>query len=362
MAKRRRLEAPSADDLNRFEEEFRSETSPRPSAPIAQVAAESALQSSSEAADVRAGRAKDSADAARLRKAEAAGLVLVEIPLDQIHADAMIRDRSVLNESEMLELKISIRANGLRLPIEVFRLPEGSDQPFGLLSGYRRLLAVRGLADLNPGKYDTIKAVVRDQGGVDAAYTAMVEENEVRAPLTHYERGRIAVIAAQQGAFAHTEEAVEKLFGSGSKAKRSKVRSFAAVFEELGDMLVHPESLTERRGLQIAAALRFGAEPKFRQILSDNDPATAEEEWTLLAQVIDGLEDQPRNVRRGGRPKINVPRAGWSGNDTLHTSTGVTMRVEQDQEGFVLRLKGRMLDQSTMESVMTELARLLEKS
>lgn len=189
----------------------------------------------------------------------------------------------------------------------------------------------------------------------------MVEENEVRAPLTHYERGRIAVIAAQQGAFAHTEAAVEKLFVSGSKAKRSKVRSFAAVFEERGDMLSHPEDLTERRGLQIAAALRLGAESKFRQILSDNDPATAEEEWALLARVIEDLEDRPRDVRRGGRPKMSTPKAGWSGQDTLHTSTRVTMRVERDQEGFVLRLKGRMLDQSTMESVMTELARLLER-
>ena len=361
MAKRRRLEAPSADDLSRIEDEFRRETSPRPSAPIAQVAAETALQTSSESPDVRVARAKDTVDAKRLREAEAAGLVLTEIPLDQIQAEAMIRDRSVLNESEMTELKISIRANGLRLPIEVFRLPEGSAQPYGLLSGYRRLLAMRGLAELNPGEFRTIKAVVRDQGGVDKAYTAMVEENEVRAPLTHYERGRIAVIAAQQGAFAHTEEAVEKLFASGSKAKRSKVRSFAAVFEELGDMLTHPEDLTERRGLQVAAALRLGAEPKFRQILSDNDPATAEEEWALLAQVIEEMEDRPRDVRRGGRPKINAPKAGWHGTDTLHTSTGVTMRVERDQEGFVLRLKGRMLDQATMESVMTELARLLER-
>ena len=361
MAKRRRLEAPSADEISRIEEEFRSETSTRPSAPIAQVAAESALQTSSGSPDIRVARARDSADAKRLREAESAGLILTEIPLGQIQADAMIRDRSVLNESEMTELKISIRANGLRLPVEVFRLPEGSAVPFGLLSGYRRLLAVRGLADLNPGQFDTIKAIVREQGGIDKAYVAMVEENEVRAPLSHYERGRIAVIAAQQGAFADTEAAVEKLFASGSKAKRSKVRSFAAVFEELGDMLSHPEDLTERRGLQIAAALRLGAEPAFRRILSDSSSATADEEWTLLTQVIETLEGQPRNVRRGGRPKTNVPKAGWRGEDTLHTSTGVTMRVERDQEGFVLRLKGLMLDQETMETIMADLIRLLER-
>ena len=361
MAKRRRLEAPSADDLDRFEAEFRRETAPRPSAPIAQVAAEAALQTSSEAADVRLARAKDSADAARFREADAAGLVLTEIPLDQIHADAMIRDRTILDREELDELKISIRANGLRLPIEVFRLPEGSEQPYGLLSGYRRLLAVRGLSEIDPQLFGAIKAIVRDQGSIDSAYTAMVEENEVRSPLTHFERGRIAVVAAQQGAFSNTEEAVERLFASASRAKRSKVRSFATLFEELGDVLNFPESLTERRGLQVAAALRLGAEPRFRDVLDTGQGTTPDSEWELLSAVIEESEGQPKHVRRGGRPKINVPEAGWKGRDTLQTSTGVTMRVESDSQGYVIRLKGKVLDREMVESLMIEMQNLLER-
>lgn len=51
----------------------------------------------------------------------------------------------------------------------------------------------------------------------------MVEENEVRANLSHYERGRIAVLAAEQGHFTHVEEAVARLSGAASKAKRSKI-------------------------------------------------------------------------------------------------------------------------------------------
>ena len=61
MAKRRRLETPSSADLNRIEEEFRSETPDRPPglrgiAPIAQIAADSAAQSQAESADARDAR------------------------------------------------------------------------------------------------------------------------------------------------------------------------------------------------------------------------------------------------------------------------------------------------------------------
>ena len=84
-------------------------------------------------------------------------------------------------------------------------------------------------------RYARIRALIRPRAEADAAFVLMVEENEVREELSHFERGRIAVIAANQGAFANTEDAVNKLFASGSKAKRSKVRSFALIFEELGE-------------------------------------------------------------------------------------------------------------------------------
>ena len=51
------------------------------------------------------------------------------------------------------------------------------------------------------------------------------------------ERGRAAAMAVYDGVFPSLDEAVQMLFGSGSKAQRSKIRSFALVVEELGDML-----------------------------------------------------------------------------------------------------------------------------
>ncbi|WP_258869545.1 hypothetical protein [Paracoccus thiocyanatus] len=63
MAKRRRLATPSSADLDRIEEQFRSETYERPAlgrgiAPIAQVAGDSAALSSAESTESRAGRAR----------------------------------------------------------------------------------------------------------------------------------------------------------------------------------------------------------------------------------------------------------------------------------------------------------------
>jgi len=370
MARRRRLEAPSTADLTRIEEEFRSETSGRPAAlrgvaPIAQVAAEAAARLQPEDAGARAERARIEADAARLHAAQEQGLLMVELPLDQIDEAAMIRDRMVMSEEAILELRQSIAAHGLRLPIEVFELekPGRAGQRYGLLSGYRRLLAVRGLRELTQAeKYSNIRALIRPRASSGGAFVSMIEENEVREELSHFERGRIAVIAARQGAFANTEEAVERLFASGSKAKRSKIRSFALIFEELGDMLQCPEGLTERRGLQLAMALRRGAERPLRDALSRHAPDNADAEWSVIEPVIRSLDESPRDARRGGRPRTTAPlRYGWIDDKTLRTSSGITIRRATDSKGHILRLEGEALNSELMDSLMLHIQSLLER-
>ena len=366
MAKRRKLEAPSADALNQLEEEFRRETSPRGplgqggAAPIAQVAADAAALSNANSPEAR----QLQAEAERLRKAEAEGLLIRELPVAEIDADAMIRDRTVLDEDEMLELRQSIAANGLRLPIEVYELaePRADGVRFGLVSGYRRLMAVRALHGLTEeNKYATIRALVRPQSEADAAFVAMVEENEIRSELSQFERGRIAVISAQQGAFVNVEEAVNRLFANASKAKRSKVRSFALIFEELGDMLTFPEALSEKRGLRLAQALRQGFEKQLREALADLSPAESENEWSGIEPVIAEAENGPRPVRRGGRPKTAKSASGWKNADVLETSAGITLRKKRDGQGFVMRFEGKGMDDELMDSLMEEIRTLLEK-
>lgn len=372
MAKRRKLEAPSPEDISRIEDEFRRETSATPGpgggrslAPIAQVAAESAARSETADAETRAEQARNAADADRLHQAVADGLLISELPVGQIDADAMIRDRTVLDRDQMVELRQSIAANGLRLPIEVFEhsAPRADGVRYTLVSGYRRLLAVRGLQELteNP-KYDTIRAIVRPAQGADDAFVAMVEENEVRSELSQFERGRIAVISAQQGAFVNVEDAVNKLFATASKAKRSKIRSFAVIFEELGDMLEHPEALSEKRGLQLAQALRNGAEARLRQSLAEAAQDTPDAEWASIERVIASSDTVPRDARRGGRPRAGQAASGWQNAETLRTSAGITIRRMHDGQGHVLRFEGKGVDAEVMTSLMVEIQALLERS
>ncbi|WP_417721051.1 ParB N-terminal domain-containing protein [Salipiger sp.] len=355
MAKRRKLEAPSAEDLTRLEEEFTREVARGPlSAPIAQVAAESAALHEPRPAGERAEVAQARADAARLRDAEGRGLVMLELPIDEIDADALVRDRVVLDHEEMEELKASIAKGGLRLPVEVFATPDDSRGfRYGLLSGYRRLKAVRDLHALTKDPaHAVIKAVLRDPAAMGGTFAAMIEENEIRASLSHFERGRIAVIAAQQGAFVNTEEAVNALFPMASKAKRSKIRSFALIFEELGDMLTYPDLIKEKDGLQLAAALRDGAETTLREALAERVPTSPDEEAAMLARALDGLRTEA-DPRRGGRPR----RAAGP---VRALSTGVSLQTAEDAQGWVIRLRGKRVDRELVEVLVRELERMLE--
>lgn len=367
MAKRRKLEAPSADELGRIEAEFRRETGaglPRTGAPIAQVAADAAAALDLGDSDARVAQAKDAADAERLRKAEADGLVMLDIPLDDIEADSMVRDRSVLDKEALDELRQSISRSGQRLPIEVYALvdPEAGKPRFGLLSGYRRLKVMRDLHENSGWEfYSTIRAILRKPRAAQDRFAAMVEENEVRQSLSQYERGRIAVIAAQQGAFENTESAVSAMFPVASKAKRSKIRSFAMIFEELGDLMTFPENLKEKEGLRIAMALRDGAESRLREALATNQGVDPASEWALIEAVLDELDGAPRVGKRAGRPKVRVPPSGWAGRDTLRLSSGITLRKDSDAEGYLIHLSGKALTPDLMDSLMEEIRVLLER-
>ncbi len=361
MAKRRKLEAPTAEQLSEIEEEFRRETSRGAMAPITQVAAEAAALSQPLPPEARAEQARVAAEAEAFATAKGEGRVIEAVGIEEIEADMMVRDRTEIDPDELMELRLSIAANGLRLPIEIYELefPSGGTR-YGLISGYRRLLAVRALFELTgQDQYRTIASLIRPRKETGDAFVAMVEENEVRCDLSHFERGRIAVLAAGQDAFVNVEEAVSRLYAMGSKAKRSKIRSFALIFEELGDMLEFPEALTEKRGLQLASALRAGNEARLRDSLS-TPSSSPEEEWGRLEVVLQSLDPVPRDPARGGRP-TKVAAVGWSDDDTLITSSGFTIRKGQDSQGLVLRIEGRHLDDEMATILMQEVCNLLER-
>ncbi len=354
MAKRTKLTAPSAEDLAKLDADFRSENTVRPNpatAPIAAVAADTAQKTDLEPAQQKLNRL----DAERLRDAEEQGRLIEDIPIDKINELVMVRDRSVIDAAELKELQLSLIANGLRLPIEVYKTEDG----YGLISGYRRLLATRELNASYPTEYKTIKALIRPEQEKPKAIQAMVEENEIRANLSHYERGRIAAIAADQGAFTSTDAAIDGLFAAASPAKRSKVRSFAEIFNELGDLLKFPEDLSERRGLKLSTALRAGGVDRLRAVLEAGGFASPQEEWEALEPVIMAFNDKPTSTPKRGRPKM-PPAVGWNG-DVLTLASGISLRKEHDGQSYLVRITGKGITGELLDSLMVEMQYLLDK-
>ena len=162
MAKRRRLTAPDASELQEMEEGFATKPSSNPfetkSAvpPIAQVAAEAASLNSMASVTDRVELARDQGDAARWRAATQDGLVVQMLAIEIIDQDFIRRDRLVEDVEAMAELQASIQANGLRAPIEVAKTEAG----YGLISGFRRLQVYRALAGQDAG-FAQIPAFVR---------------------------------------------------------------------------------------------------------------------------------------------------------------------------------------------------------
>ena len=251
MAKRKRLMPAQASYLASDTPE--APASPAPlgvgAAPIAQVASEaSATAALEELSGV-------------LETARAKGLMIEELALDQIDEAYLVRDRITQDEEDMQALMTSIFSRGQQTPIEVVKL-EGGDKPYGLISGWRRLNALRRLyADAAEPRFATVRARVVAPEGAEEAYVSMVEENEIRVNLSHYERARIALKAVEMGLYEDLRKAVLGLFGNASRTKRSKISSFATLVEAFDAELRYPGAISEKLGL--ALAQRLETDPAF---------------------------------------------------------------------------------------------------
>lgn len=286
MAKRRRLTPVSLpDDL-----ETKS-ASPGITPPIAQVAGASAAFSA----------VQDLED-----KMRAEGRLVVNLPLEAIQETHLMRDRMGVEASEMEALKASLAAHGQRNPIEVEELGEGR---FGLISGWRRLTALKALhMETGEERFARVAVLLRTPADRADAYIAMVEENEIRADLSHYERARVAARAAGQGAFESPEAAVDMLFAAGSRARRSKIRSFLRVYRALDDVLVFPTALSERLGLRLAEGLKSGQHDMLHTGLSASPAQTPEEEAETLNRLLAGPKAQKPETSNRSATILEHPR------------------------------------------------------
>jgi len=236
-----------------------------------------------------ASMAGDAATAAALGEMQGAleaarreGRMVVSLPLDAVVADHLIRDRMTCGAEDMEALRESLRRRGQQTPIEVTELGGGR---YGLISGWRRLRALRELHDESGGleRYGTVQALVRLPQDRPAAYVAMVEENEVRADLSFYERARIVQRAVGAGVFESEKAALQSLFAAASFSKRSKVKSFLPLVAELDGALLWPGQIPERLGLALSKALT-------------SDPAFGDRVRTALATAPDRDAEAERAI------------------------------------------------------------------
>lgn len=288
MAKRKRLSPPRPDILGAGGPAPESKSLGR--APIAHVAADAAAMAAIDELSHE------------LESARKEGRMVLSLPLDAVRADHLERDRIEAGSEAQAALVESIRARGQQQPIEVQALPAGR---YGLISGWRRLLALRQLhEETGEARFARVQALLRQPEDQAQAYVAMVEENEMRADLSYFERARIVRRAVETGVFETEKQALKQLFSGASYAKRSKIKSFLPVVDALDGVLRFPARIPERTGLKLARRLAEdpGVLDRIRVALEREPPSRPEEEAGLLLREI-----APKKQSLTGRSETVLP-------------------------------------------------------
>ena len=278
---------------------------------------------------------------------------IIHIPLAAIAMDALPRDRSTLDEAALAELQASINDTGLRQPIEVWKLSTPSDgHDYGLISGLRRLTAHHNLNRLRPTAFTTVAAFLRQPASVVDAMAAMVAENEVRADLSPWDRGRMLVQSVEEGIFPTIEAAALGLHPTMYRQKRHLIRTFAAVVEEFDSEIASPHELSQKQMLRLASAMRGGLIPVLHQIFKEQRGQSLQTQWqALLPTLAEADLDDPEIPATPTRPAR--PRR------LLDLKQGLTIRRELTRDGWSLRFSG---DEARKGALMDDVMDYIERN
>lgn len=306
---------------------------PLGSAPVAQVAGDAA----------GAGALQEMSD--YIASARAEGRLIVTLPLARIEIDHMERDRLLGDDpgadEEMQALMASLRQRGQQVPIDVVRLTGDPRERYGLVSGLRRVTALRLLhREKQEAAFAEVKARLMQPESLPDAYRAMIEENEIRAGLSFYERARIALKAVEVGAFEDIRGALRGLYGNVSRAKRSKIGSFVAVVEALDGSLRFPAALSEKRGLALAKALTETPDlaPRLRKMLDATPAETGEAEQDHLTKALTNakVRESPSKAR-----VRDVPDVSRDGTRLIVSGPGVDASLHRDLLAWLRQRKSQ---------------------
>ncbi|WP_171182290.1 ParB N-terminal domain-containing protein [Ruegeria sp. HKCCD8929] len=251
-------------------------------------------------------RRQNAADAKEFRRAREEGRILVTVKTSDIHTDDLPRDRldlsGVAHSDEMDELKSSIYERGQKEPIELYVDRGGRYQ---LKKGWRRLTALQQLYQETGDKRftDVVARVSDPQKDRIDLYVDMVEENVIREDLTFAEMAQVAIIASrdQELDASDAEALVGRLYSSLHKMKRSYIRSFVLLLNELGDALMFPKAVSRNLGVEVVRKMR--ADPqrveKLRESLAS--AGSAEDQNRMLEAFLGDVEVETADTKSRGK-------------------------------------------------------------
>lgn len=257
------------------------------------------------------------------------------IPLRVIAAHAFLRDRTAPDPADQAELLHSILQDGLRQPIDLVELSEPFDGcTHALVSGMRRLLALREIARMQ-GTSDTatIPAVLREPKTGAEILRDIASENEQRAQISMFEKGRFLATAVATGHFDTLDAAIAQLFPGAPRAKTYRLRAAAEVAEALDGSLTTPEALSQAQIEALALALRRGMAEVIDEVLKLHRTQTLALQMQALRPLLSEAARIPdaeaETTRRTGHPRR-----------LLRLPQGLTIHREQTAKGWLLHFSG----------------------
>lgn len=237
------------------------------------------------------------------------GLIVDMIALDQIDAGKLVRDRAGAPDMELEELKDSIRSIGLSNPIRVEKVGDR----YELVQGMRRLSAYRALLE-ETGREDFafIPAGLVAQGeSLEALYRRMVDENLVRKDISFGEMAELArgYAADPQTDCNDADKAVAILYKSAGYQKRSYIRTFVALLDDIGDMLEHSYAIPRNLGVTLRKRMEEvpGIPAKIKAEVSGWNDRPVNDELDMLRKYAGGT-GEAETFATGKVSKPHAPR------------------------------------------------------
>jgi ParB family transcriptional regulator, chromosome partitioning protein len=216
------------------------------------------------------------------------GLITGLIPIDQINASKLVRDRADGADLDLGDLKTSIREIGLSNPIRVQETADG----FELVQGFRRLQAYTQLHEETGGDtFAKIPAGLVARGeNLEGLYRRMVDENLVRKDISFGEMAQLAWAYVRDGNLKVQDinDAIDQLYASAARQKRAYIKNFARLFRWLDHAIQHVDAVPRALGVDLNK--RLEEQPEQRAYLRDKLRAlgdvSAEEEVAYLRSFL----------------------------------------------------------------------------